>query len=141
MQTKSLYFLAVFALAASLLAACTRGSSEAITGSWQLASYGSPSDLAPAVPDVDTTITFGEDGSVSGNVGCNDFGGDYTVDGDNITFDNITSTLMLCAEPAVGEQETVVLNTLSGTTTFTVDSQALSIISEDGSSAISLVRK
>ncbi len=94
----------------------------------------------PAAPDVDTSIVFGGDGKVNGNVGCNGFGGDYTVEGNTITFGQIVSTLMFCEGP-VGDQETTTLNVFAGSATSVMDGDTLTITSADGSSVIVLARK
>src|SRR5688500_12306996 len=123
-----------------LLAACTGGASASVVGDWRLVSYGSPAGPAPAAPDVDTSIVFGADGKVNGNVGCNGFGGDYTVEGNTITFGDIVSTLMFCEGP-VGDQETTTLNVFAGSATFVLDGDTLTITSADGSSVVVLARK
>jgi heat shock protein HslJ len=122
-----------------VLTACGSGSSVAIQGQWKLASYSSASVQTPAVPDVETSIEF-KDGQVNGNVGCNGFGGDYKVDGNNLTFGPIVSTLMFCEGP-VGEQETATLNVFSESATFVLDGDTVTITSADGSSVILLERK
>src|SRR5687768_3450473 len=108
---KKIHFvmITILVISGTLLAACTGGASTSIIGDWKLVSYGSPTNPTLAAPDVDTSIVFGADGKVSGNVGCNGFGGDYTVDGNTITFGPIVSTLMFCEGP-VGDQETTTLN-------------------------------
>ncbi len=141
MKKQSLYFLTIFVLAGILLSACSGGTSASLTGTWKLVSYGSPDNLTPAAADVDTSVILGEDGTISGNVGCNSFSGDYRVDGDKITFGPISSTLMMCADPAIGDQETAVLNTLTETVTFVIDGDTLTLTSADGSSIIVLTRK
>ena len=141
MKTNTLYFLTMFLLAGILLGACSGGTSASLTGTWKLVSYGSPDDLIPAAADVDTSVVFGEDGTISGNVGCNSFGGDYKVDGDKITFGTISSTLMMCADTATGDQETAVLHTLTEPVTFVIDGDTLTLTSADGSSVIVLARK
>ena len=141
MRKQSLYFLTILLLAGILLSACSGGTSASLTGTWKLVSHGSPDNLTPAAADVDTSIIFGEDGTISGNVGCNSFGGDYKVDGNKITFGPISSTLMMCTDTAIGDQETAVLNTLTGTMTFVIDGDTLTLTSADGSSVIMLARK
>ena len=131
--------LVIGLLAIFTLAACTGGSSAPLQGQWKLVSYGSSSDQTLAAPDVDTSIEF-LDGKLSGNVGCNGFGGDYTVDGDTITFGPVMSTLMFCEGP-VGEQEAVTLAVFFETTTFILDGNMLTITSADGNSSIVLERK
>ena len=130
----------VFALLVLLiLAACAGGSSASVTGTWKLVSYGDPASPTSAAPDVDTSIEFKE-GQLTGNVGCNGFGGNYEVDGDKITFSEVVSTLMFCEGP-VGDQETTTLNVLHETATFVLDGNTLTITSADGSSVIVLARK
>jgi len=141
MKRQSLYLLTMFVLAGIMISACAGGTSASLTGTWELASYGSPASLTPAAPDVEASIIFDEDETISGNVGCNDFGGDYKVDGDKITFGPISSTLMMCADTAIGDQETAVLNTLTETVTFMIAGDSLTLTSADGSSIIVLARK
>ena len=140
MKKTHLVMITVLVLSGILMAACTGSASASVVGDWRLVSYGSPADLKPAAPDVDTSIVFGGDGKVNGNVGCNGFGGDYTVEGNTITFGQIVSTLMFCEGP-VGDQETTTLNVLVGSTTFVLDGDTLTITSADGSSVIVLARK
>jgi heat shock protein HslJ len=141
MKKQALYFLTTFLLAGIMLSACSGGTSDSLTGTWKLVSYGSPANLTPAAADVDTSVIFGEDGTISGNVGCNNFGGDYKVDGDKITFGSISSTLMMCADPAIADQESAVLNTLTETVTFVIDGDILTLTSADGRSVVVLARK
>lgn len=141
MKKQSLYFLTMFLLAGIMLSACSGGTSASLTGTWKLVSYGDPANPTPAAPEVDTYVIFGEDGTISGNVGCNDFGGDYEVDGDKITFGSISSTLMMCADPAIADQESAVLNTLTETVTFVIDGDTLTLTSANGRSVVVLARK
>lgn len=122
--------LAVFALAA-----CTGSSSASIEGQWKLVSYNE----TPAVPNVETSIEF-KDGQMSGNVGCNGFGGDYEVDGDQIKFGSVMSTMMFCEGP-VGEQESGTLAVFQESTKFVLDGNMLTIASTEGNSVIVLERK
>ena len=124
--------LAIFAIAA-----CAGGSSKSIQGQWKLVSYGSMNNQKPAVPDVETSIEV-KDGKLNGNVGCNGFGGDYTVDGDTITFSPIMSTMMFCE--AVAEQEAELLLSYR-LATFTLDGNTLTIRSADGKLSIVLEQK
>jgi heat shock protein HslJ len=129
----------LLALAGLLLAACSPSASTELTGDWQLVSYGNPASPTPAAPDVDTVIEF-TDGQISGNVGCNGFGGRYSVKGGSLTFTEMISTLMFCEGP-VGDQETATLSVLRDTATFLLDGDTLTITSADGSSVVVLARK
>ncbi len=77
---------------------------------------------------------------MSGNVGCNGFGGEYKVDGDTITFDQVVSTMMFCEGP-VGEQELGTLAVLQKSAAFMLEGDTLKITSADGNSVIVLERK
>ncbi len=132
--------LVVGLLALFALAACAGGTSASITGQWKLVSYGSASSQTPAAPDVDTSIDFKSGGPLSGNVGCNSFGGDYKVKGDTITFGAIASTMMFCEGP-VGDQEMGTLTVLKESAKFVLDGNKLTITSADGKSMIVLARK
>jgi len=123
-----------------ILAACGSEPPVSIQGQWKLISYGSPSDQMAKVPDVETHIEFDSDGRMTGNVGCNGFGGSYEVDGDMITFSPIESTLMLCEGP-VWDQELATLATLQEVTSFELNESMLTITSVDGNSSIVLESK
>lgn len=140
MKKPSLFLISLLVLSAMLLAACSGGKTSSVVGTWRLDSYGIPGNTTPAMPDVDTSIVFKEDGKIEGNVGCNGFGGDYTVDGNTITFGPIVSTLMFCEGP-VGDQETTTLNVLVETVSYTTEGDTLTITSSDGSEVIVLSRK
>jgi heat shock protein HslJ len=66
----------------------------------------------------------------SGNSGCNSLGGNYKVEGDKITFDQIVSTLMACDDPRM-TQEDVVHKVLSGTAPFKVKASTLTLTDDD----------
>jgi heat shock protein HslJ len=138
---KKTTLLLIATLIGTLLAACTGGASSAsITGEWELVAYGSASSPTAAHSEVETTISFGEDGQFGGNVGCNGFGAEYEVNGSEITFDAIVSTMMYCE--AVADQENAVINALSvNPVTFQLDGDTLTLTSADGASVVVLARK
>lgn len=128
-------------LAMLVLTACAGGSPASIEGGWKLVSYGPPGPPAnqiSAAPEVETSIEF-KDGQMSGNVGCNGFGGEYTVDGDTITFGPVMSTMMYCE--AVAVQESSTLAVFQETAGFVLDGDTLTITSADGAMSIVLARK
>ncbi len=133
MKKTSLALVTLFALSVLILSASP-------TGEWTLVSYGDASNPTPALPDVETSINFNEDGTFGGNVGCNSFGADYKVDGDQITFGSIVSTMMFCNE--ISTQESAVLAILTDkTVSFTVNGDQLTLTSTDGASVVALARK
>jgi len=122
-----------------LSSACGGNTSDALIGTWKLVSYGEAANLTHPVPGVDTSITFNEDGSVNGNVGCNSFGGKYKLSGEEIVFSEMFSTLMACEEPLMN-QESAVLTLFNGETIFTYEESngTLVILSLDKKRAIAL---
>jgi heat shock protein HslJ len=124
-----------------MLAACGVANSSSIVGGWELVSHGNASgQTAAASIDFNTFIDFSEDGELTGNVGCNSFGGDYEVTGNQITFGTIISTLMACEDP-IGAQEAAVLKTFTDTATYELKGDTLTITSADGTTSIVLARK
>ena len=126
-------------LALLILAACSGENTASVAGTWKLVSYGDPANPTPAAPDIDASIEF-KDGQVTGNVGCNGFGGKYEVDGNKIAFSEVVSTLMFCEGPA-GDQELATLAVLRESATYILNGDTLTITSDDGSAAIVLARK
>lgn len=140
MKKTNLFLMTLFVLSILSLAACSGNPSASLAGTWKLISYGSPASPTPAVPDVDASVIFGSDGTLSGNVGCNSFNGSYKVDGETVTFGAIASTLMACADP-IAQQEGMVFNVFVNTATFELDGNTLTVISADGNSVVVFERK
>jgi heat shock protein HslJ len=105
--------------------------------SWQLLTLNdaNPVDGNPA------TLTFNET-AVSGNTGCNQYGGSYRVDGTAITIGkgedgssgNLFSTKKLCSMPeGLMQQEQQYLQLLGASTQYTLENNTLTLSSENGS--------
>ena len=131
--------LVIGLLALFLLAACAGGSSASISGQWKLVSYGPAGSQTPAIANVNTNIEFTSDGKLNGNVGCNSFGGDYKVNGKNLTFGPVMSTMMFCE--GVSNQEMATIAVFQKSATFVLAGDKLTITSNDGISMIMLERK
>jgi heat shock protein HslJ len=138
METKMKKII-LLVIALLILTACSSTSAD-ITGDWKLVSYGDAGNPTPAIPNVDAFIKF-EDGQMNGNVGCNGFGGEYKLSGDQITFSGIMSTMMYCEETSMQEQG--VLSIFSDNTKLPIqlNGNTLTITSADGASVINLARK
>lgn len=118
------------------LFACSANATPGPEGEWALVSYNG----IPALPNVETSISFGDDGHFGGNVGCNGFGAEYKISGDQVTFDAIISTAMYCE--ATAEQESAIIAVLSeNPVKFHLAGETLSLTSADASSVIMLARK
>lgn len=76
-------------------------------------------------------LTFGEDGTVQGNYGCNSYRGEAGVKDATITFGPPAGTKKLCPEAEM-ETERAVLAVLDGPTTYTIKGSTLTITAEGG---------
>ena len=122
-------YLLLLLLAGLMLAACT-SQENSLKGSWSFTAYGPESSTNPAVTDNQATITFNDDGTLSGNSGCNSFGGEYKVEEGQVTFNQLVSTLMACSDPLMS-QEGSVFKVLDGTASFEIKGDTLTI-TKDG---------
>ena len=116
----------LFVLLTILLSACSAGGEQPLIGTWTLTAYGPPGAPIPVPSGSHASLTFHDNGAVDGNSGCNSFGGEYTVDGDQIKFSGLVSTLMACEEPLMS-QEGIVFQVLDGTATYKIDGDTLTI--------------
>jgi heat shock protein HslJ len=123
-------FLIVVPVAALLLVpAC--GSDEpaghTLEGTmWNLTSVPSveiPSDTVP-------NATF-QDGTVSGNSGCNTYHGSYETAGQELTFGPLASTMMACETPQM-DLETAFLAALGSTASYAIEGDELILSDADG---------
>ena len=135
MKLATLPALIMLTLAMVIFNACST-TNTSLTGEWKLVSYGDVAAPTPALPGVDTSISF-EEGQFGGTVGCNSFGGDYTLNGDQMSISPIISTMMFCDQTSA--QESAVLAILSDKTmTVTYSGNLLTLSSEDGKSVVIL---
>ena len=104
--------------------------SASLTGAWKLTSFGSADVISSALADVEAGLTFNDDGTVTGTSGCNEFGGGYTLQGDQITFKEIVSTLKLCDTPLMGQEEAM-QQVLTETASYQIDGNTLTITNND----------
>jgi heat shock protein HslJ len=106
-----------------------------LTGTvWQLNMYNNGKEaLVSTLAGTEITAVFGEDGTLSGSAGCNNYSATYTVADDAITVSAPATTRMICAEPAgVMEQETAYLTALAMAATYTIVGDELEIADADG---------
>lgn len=100
---------------------------------WVLEAYSTGSDAVSSVI-AGTTVTakFAADGSVTGNAGCNHYGGSYSLDGANLSVSSLYSTLMYCETPGVMEQEETFMGHLANVSSYRVDGDRLTLTDAAG---------
>jgi heat shock protein HslJ len=72
-------------------------------------------------------LNFESEGQVSGNGGCNSFAGSYEVQGSQLVFTDIVSTLVACADEALTAQEQQYVGALQTAGEFEVTGDQLTI--------------
>ena len=80
-----------------------------------------------------------KDGQVSGNGGCNSYGGEYKINGKEIKIRMLVSTLMACTDQSVTDQESAYLKFLGDAQRINVTDSQLQIFRSDGE-ALTFVR-
>ena len=103
---------------------------------WQVTAYNNGRG-ALVSPLEGTTLTarFGSS-QVSGQGGCNDFSGGYSVSGSNISIGALAGGMMTCTEPdGIMDQEAAYMAALQSATSFQFDGNRLTLRRGDGSTA------
>ncbi len=119
----------------------TTSGNDLLNSSWQLVSLGPIGATTPVIADTTITLAFGgDDGQASGQGGCNSYSAAYTVQGDSLKFEEVTSTLMACADQAVTEQEQGYLEALQTAGRFTVDGDTLEIWYQNNGAVLNFAR-
>jgi heat shock protein HslJ len=119
----------------------TPGASDDLAGtSWQLESFGASGEETPVIQGSMLTLEFQAGGQAGGNSGCNSFGGEYHVEDGNLTFGQLMSTLMACADQAVMDQEGRYLGALQAASEYTLDGDRLVISGGSGQDVLNFVR-
>ena len=102
---------------------------------WEAIGYNNGKQAVVSVM-LGTTITasFGKGGNLTGNAGCNDYNGTYTVSGNQITIGPLASTRKMCNDPAgVMDQDAQYLAALGTAATYKIEDMALELRTKDGS--------
>jgi heat shock protein HslJ len=108
---------------------------QALAGSWVATSYFRPGAVTSLLPGTTITATFA-DGRISGNGGCNEYGGPYTADGSTIRIGPIVSTKRACADPAANQQEADYFAALELAREFELRTDGLWLLREGGTIAV-----
>jgi heat shock protein HslJ len=106
--------------------------------SWQVTGYYVGN--AVASPIVGTTLTMRFAGNqISGNGGCNNFSGTYSVSGSNIWISDLSSGMMAC-DSGVMQQENDFLAALRSSATSQFDGNQLTLRRGDGTTTVFAIR-
>lgn len=118
-MNRSLGLLCLVALALPACAITSRDATTELPGtSWELVEI----DGAAPTADPPPTLTFEDDGTVTGSGGCNAFSGSATIDGTSLSIGPLASTQMACPDP-VGQEEQAFLLAMDEVTGYTIDEE------------------
>lgn len=145
---KSVYVLGM-GVVLLILAACTStapqaGSGSDLAGTSWLATgiNGGSQNLTDVLPGTTLTAAFGEDGTIAGNSGCNDYSGPYKVTSGQIGIGPLSSTMKACSDPTgVMEQEAQYLAALENAQVFVIDGNVLELREVDGTVMAKFTKK
>lgn len=90
---------------------------------WRITQFNFDVAPAPTAP----TITFGSDGRLFGNSGCNNFNAEYSLNGNAIDISQVASTMTAC-EPQLMEQERRFFEVLNGLNRVSLDADGRLIL-------------
>lgn len=76
------------------------------------------------------TLTFSEDGRVSGNASCNRFGTEYKLTGEGLQFGKSMSSMMAC-EPDIMKQEQLFMELLERVSRFSIAADGALVLHSD----------
>ena len=120
----------VLVLGSIALTACASGSANLEGRLWRMQSYrGADGQMLETLPDIKTTAEF-TDGQVGGNAACNTYNGSYELDGDQINFGLMMTTMMAC--PQGLEQEQQFNSVLRSATSYRFLNEYLELLGEGG---------
>jgi heat shock protein HslJ len=111
----------------------------ALQGKWTVTSFYTGSAIQSPIIDSTLTAEFAS-GELSGDSGCNTFGGSYEVDGTAITVGKLQSTLRACERTDLQTQEQQYQAALELATTFSVTGNRLDLFRADGGFAVMFER-
>jgi heat shock protein HslJ len=112
---------------------------SAILGGWTAASIYTGNSVESVAVGSKLTANFGK-GEVSGDGGCNTFGGPYRAGKSSIELGPFRSTLKACADPAQKTQEQQYLAALELAASFEVTGDQLLLFRDDDGIAVTFVR-
>jgi len=115
-------------------------SAAGLVGEWQIIGYldEAKNAFTSTLAEPVSTMTLADDGTVSGNAGCNDFSGSYSADETNIAFSPLGITRKACSPDEVMTQEALVLANLQAATTWQTTAAGVDLFRADGTRVVSL---
>ena len=120
-------------------------SNSSLVGDWAITGYlnaDANGFMSVLEGDAAPTASFAEDGTVSGNAGCNTYNGPWTQSDDrtDISVGPLATTRMACADQDANDQETSLLQALEASVSADVTTHAATFYNDDGWRTVTLTR-
>jgi heat shock protein HslJ len=113
-----------------------------LTGApWRVTNYNNGrGGVVNVLRDTELTATFGDDGNVSGNTGCNSFRGPYRLEGETLALGPLVSTRRACLSAEANVQEQAFLVALAAAARFELAGDRLTLRDAVGSTQVVMSR-
>lgn len=138
MPDKKQYIALILLLAGSLLLGCTPKKSPNVVANTDFMGKEWVAEYILGAPVIDmshSSIQLNEDGSVTGNGGCNAYTGSYTLEGNTLTFGPMAATMKMCAE-ALSDQEMRFFQSLAAPLTIKMENGLLNLVPAEGKPSV-----
>jgi heat shock protein HslJ len=100
---------------------------------WVLKYYGDLGNLKGVLPDKQATLIFDKDKKeISGNGGVNGYGGNYEINGSQITVSGIIHTEIASINQALNNQENTFFSILGSAQSYKLNGQELTLTGSKG---------
>jgi heat shock protein HslJ len=107
---------------------------------WVLEAYSTGGDAISSVVAGTTVTANFADGNVTGNAGCNHYGGQYSLNGADLTVSSLFSPLMYCETPGVMEQEAAFMGHLGNVSSYRTEGDRLILTDAEGTDILFFVQ-
>lgn len=124
--------IAMFAITGAAAQSGTTEELELPGSSWLLTATTGQDHQTLVLPGSTITLSFEDEARISGDGGCNGYGGVYAPgEAGEITLSEIVSTMRACADDQMTTQESIYLGALSGVTHYELTEHQLTLRVED----------
>jgi heat shock protein HslJ len=131
--------LTIYDIPGTALLVYAPGPANPLAGSWTVTGYNDGvSAVVSPIAGTELTATFGEDGTLAGSSGCNQYSGTYALTGETLAIGPLATTKMACPEDIM-TQETRFLAALAGSTGYRLSGDTLTLLLADGSNGVTLI--
>jgi heat shock protein HslJ len=116
-------------------------STPGVEGDWTVMSVLYDDAIRSVIANTELTAKFSNDGTISGSTGCNDFHGDYTLEGKKLHIGPLAATKKACPTTEATKQEAGYLAALESATRIDQVGPQLTLLNAKGQMAVTLTRR